>query len=56
MNEKIKKPEHIKVEIESVTAEDIQKLAKEIFVNKGLNLAIVGRFDDKKEFEDILKF
>jgi len=31
-------------------------LAKEIFVNEGLNLAIVGRFEDKTEFVDILKF
>jgi len=55
MNEKIKTPEKIKAEIDSVTAKDIQKLAKEIFVNKGLNLAIVGRFQDKREFEEILK-
>jgi len=56
MNKKIKTPEEIKVEIESVTAEDIRNLAQEIFVDQGLNLAIVGRFDDKKELEDVLKF
>lgn len=56
MNEKIKTPGEIKLEIESVTAEDIKKLANEIFVDSGLNLAIVGRFQDKKPFEDILKF
>jgi predicted Zn-dependent peptidase len=55
MNEKIKKPEEIKKEIESVTALDIQNLAKEIFLNEALNLAIVGRFEDKTEFENILK-
>jgi predicted Zn-dependent peptidase len=55
MNEKIKTPEEIKAEIESVTAEDIKKLANEIFMDKHLNLAIVGRFTDKKEFEQILK-
>jgi predicted Zn-dependent peptidase len=56
MNEKIKTPEETKLEIESVTAADIMKLANEIFVDSGLNLAIVGRFQDKKPFEDILKF
>jgi predicted Zn-dependent peptidase len=56
MNEIIKKPEEIKAEIESVTAEEVMKLAQEIFVDSGLNLAIVGRFEDKKDFEDILKF
>jgi predicted Zn-dependent peptidase len=55
MNEKIKTPEEIKKEINSVTAAEIKKLANEIFVNKGLNLAIVGRFDNKTEFEKILK-
>jgi len=56
MNKPIKNPEQIKVEIESVTAEEIKTLAQEIFTDKGLNLAIVGRFEDKKEFEEILKF
>jgi predicted Zn-dependent peptidase len=56
MNEIIKTPEEIKEEIESVTAQDIMILAQEIFINKSLNLAIVGRFEDKTEFEDILKF
>ena len=56
LNEKIKTPEEIKAEIESVTAQDIKNLATEIFVDGGLNLAIVGRFEDKSEFEHILKF
>ncbi|MFA7252740.1 MAG: pitrilysin family protein [Candidatus Paceibacterota bacterium] len=56
MNEKIKTPEEIKKEVESVTAEQVQDLAKEIFVDRGLNLAIVGRFEDKKPLADILKF
>jgi len=56
MNEEIKTPEQIKAETESVTAEEVMALAKDIFVDKGLNLAIVGRFEDPKEFEAILKF
>jgi predicted Zn-dependent peptidase len=56
MNKVIKKPEEIKAEIESITAEEIMSLAKEVFVDKGLNLALVGRFEDKGEFENILKF
>jgi predicted Zn-dependent peptidase len=56
MNEIIKTPEEIKAEIESVTPEQIRTLAQEIFVDKGLNLAIVGRFENKADFEEILKF
>lgn len=56
LNQKIKTPEEISAEIERITAEDIRSLAREIFVDSGLNLAIVGRFDDQAEFADILKF
>lgn len=56
MNEKIKKPENIKKEIYTVTAEEVRTLAREIFVDRNLNLAIVGRFENKAEFEEILKF
>ncbi len=43
-------------EIRQVKASDIQKLAKEIFVDKKLNLAIIGPFKDKAKFAKILKF
>ncbi len=55
MNEEIKTPEQVKAQIESVTAEQIKDLANEIFIEKNLNLAIVGRFEDKAEFESLLK-
>ena len=55
MNEKLKTPEEIKAEINSVTSLQIKELANEIFKNESLNLAIVGRFEDKSEFESILK-
>ena len=43
-------------EIRQVKSSDIQKLAKEIFVDKKLNLAIIGPFKDKAKFAKILKF
>ncbi len=43
--------------IQAVTAEDIQTVAREIFVNKGLNLAIIGPHQGmEEEFLKILKF
>jgi len=54
--EKIKKPEDIIKEINAVTAEEIKKLASEIFIDSKLNLSIVGKFKDKSVFEKILKF
>ncbi|PIR88756.1 MAG: hypothetical protein COU09_00465 [Candidatus Harrisonbacteria bacterium CG10_big_fil_rev_8_21_14_0_10_44_23] len=40
--------------IESVTAEDIQKLAQQLFAPENLNLVVIGPFEDKKRFEDLL--
>ncbi len=56
MNKEIKTPEEIKSEIKSVTAEMIMSLAKDIFIDSNLNLAMVSRFEDKLSFQDILKF
>jgi len=52
----LKKPEDIIKEIKAVTAEEIKFVAERIFKNEGLNLAIVGKFKDDKEFKDILHF
>ena len=49
LDEKIK-------EIKKVTVEDIQKMAKIIFKDKNLNLAIIGPYKESKKFENILKF
>ncbi len=56
LKEKIKTPEDIVKEIKAVTAEEIKFVAERIFKNEGLNLAIVGKFKDKKEFLEVLKF
>ena len=47
----IKNPEAAKKEILAVTAEDIRKLAREIFKNEKLNLAMVGK-GKKEDFSE----
>ena len=49
LEQKIKK-------INAVTADDIQKMAKKIFITKHLNLAIIGPYKDSASFQQILKF
>ncbi len=49
-------PKEIAIKIQKVTAKDIKKIALEIVQNKNLNLALIGRFRDKKELEGILNF
>jgi predicted Zn-dependent peptidase len=53
--EKVETPEEILVKYENVTAEDIQAVAKYIFKNNKLNLAVVGPDENKKELKNILK-
>ncbi len=48
-------PEKKEKKILAVSAEDIQKVAKEIFQNKNLNLAIIGDVKNDKKIRSILK-
>ena len=53
---KILTPEEKFVRIDTVTADDLQRVAQDIFVDSKLNLALIGPFKNKKVFEKILKF
>ncbi|OGD69728.1 hypothetical protein A3I18_00370 [Candidatus Campbellbacteria bacterium RIFCSPLOWO2_02_FULL_35_11] len=57
LGRKLTSPKEKVQKIKNVTAEDIKRVANKIFVNKGLNLAIVGAVDEKKkkEIQKILK-
>lgn len=50
------KPNNIVDKIQGVKAEDVSAVAKYIFKDKGLNLAVIGPYKNKGEFERILKF
>lgn len=56
MREKILTPKEIFKKIDKVTQEDILRVAKDIFVNEKLNLALIGPHKKSKELENILKF
>lgn len=40
--------------IQAVSAEQIRKIAQEFFINDRLNLAILGPYENRKEFEELL--
>lgn len=40
--------------IDAVTVEDVERVAKKYFVEKGLNLAIIGNFENRQTFENLL--
>ena len=51
----VKTPDEIIGEIDKVTAEDIKKLAQRIFIEKTLNLAVIGPHKDEERFIKLLK-
>ncbi len=57
MRKKVDLPDKIISQMMKVTAKQVQELAREIFVDKGLNMAIIGPYTDekdKKRFEALL--
>ena len=53
---KIKLPDEMIRKINKVTPAQVRELAGQIFANKGLNMAVVGRFKDGNEFHDYFTF
>ena len=56
LKRKLATPEEVMKKMHAVTAKDIKKVAKVIFIAKHLNLALIGPWKDEKEFETLLKF
>lgn len=53
---KILTPEEKLARIDAVTADDLQRVANNVFTDDKLNLALIGPFKNKRAFEKILKF
>ncbi len=53
---KIDSPKEEIEKIKKVTVNDIKEIAKKIFVDENLNLAIIGPYKDKERFEKLLTF
>ncbi len=47
-------PQEILAEVDKVTAEDVQRVARDLIARKALNLAVIGPFDDSERFERLL--
>ncbi len=55
LEKKIEDPQEIIETVDKVTPEDIQRVAKDIFVPEKLNLAIIGPYNDEERFLKLLK-
>jgi predicted Zn-dependent peptidase len=47
-------PQEVQAGLDAVTAEDIQRVAQDVIGRNGLNLALIGPFDDAEKFEQVL--
>ncbi len=56
LSEKLLKPKQIMDKIQKVTSEEIRKVARTIFKNEGLNLALIGPYRNAETFKRILRF
>ena len=50
----IEDPDELLTRLDEVTVEDVQKVARDLFADKRLYLALVGPFDDPAHFEALL--
>ena len=50
----LEEPDNVLRELDAVTAEDVQDVARELLEDKQLYLAVVGPFDDPARFEQLL--
>lgn len=55
LSKEIMTPEQLAKKIQAVTAKDIKEVAKDIFKNEKLNLAVVGPVENEKGLREILK-
>jgi predicted Zn-dependent peptidase len=53
---KVETPDKSIAKIRAVTAEQVLEVAQKIFVDKNLNLAVVGNYKEEERFKEILKF
>jgi predicted Zn-dependent peptidase len=48
-------PQEVQEGLDAVTADDIQRVAKDVIGGSGLNLALIGPFDEAERFEGLLE-
>lgn len=54
LDKKIDNPDEVMRKIDAVTIDRIEAAAKKYFTEKGLNLAVIGNFEDRQMFENLL--
>ncbi len=51
---RVAEPHEVLDALDAVTAEDVQRVARDVIGSNGLNLALIGPFDDEEHFQKLL--
>ncbi len=54
LEDRVREPDEVLGGFDAVTAEDVQRVAQDVIRESGLNLALIGPFEDAERFEKIL--
>jgi predicted Zn-dependent peptidase len=54
LNDPVLEPDEVLAGLDAITAEDIQRVAQDVIAANGLNLALIGPFEDEKPFQELL--
>jgi predicted Zn-dependent peptidase len=54
LNDPVQEPEEVVAGLDAVTADDIHRVAQDVIASNGLNLALIGPFEDQAPFEALL--
>jgi len=54
LNDPVLEPDEVIGGLDAVTAEDIQRVAHDVIASNGLNLALIGPFEDEERFAELL--
>ncbi len=54
LNDPVLEPEEVLAGLDSVTVEDVQRVAQDVIRSNGLNLALIGPFADESPFQALL--
>lgn len=52
----VRNPDEVLEKIEAVTLEQIIDVGKKYFINKNLNMALIGNYNDRQKLESLLRF
>jgi predicted Zn-dependent peptidase len=55
LEKEVLNPEEVLEKVDAVTKEQVEAMGQKYFVNQGLNLALIGNFEDRQALEELVQ-